>query len=37
LFIPDPDVDFFTHSGSRAQKGTGSWILIRNTEKNDVR
>ncbi len=26
LFIPDPHPDFFTHPGSRGQKGTGSRI-----------
>ncbi len=26
MFIPDPDLDFFTHPGSRNQKGTGSRI-----------
>ncbi len=39
--IPYLDIDFFTHSGSRALKGTGSrildsgsWIRIRNTGCN---
>jgi hypothetical protein len=27
----DPDLEFFTHPGSRGQKGTGSLIRIRNT------
>ncbi len=32
FFIPDPDPDFFfTHTGSRGQKGTGPRIRIRNT------
>jgi hypothetical protein len=31
LFISDPDPDFFTHPGSRGQKGTGSRIHIRNS------
>jgi SpoVK/Ycf46/Vps4 family AAA+-type ATPase len=33
LFIPDPGPEscFFTHPGSRGQKGTGSWSRIRNT------
>ncbi len=33
LFIPDPDTDFLPipDPGSRGQKGTGSWIRIRNT------
>jgi hypothetical protein len=31
LFIPDPVPDFFTHPGSRGQKGTGSRIQIQNT------
>ncbi len=33
MFIPDPDLVFFTHTGSRIQgsKGTGSRIWIRNT------
>jgi hypothetical protein len=33
LFIPDPDADFLPilGLGSRGQKGTGSWIRIRNT------
>ncbi len=26
MFIPDSDLDFFTHLGSRGQKGTGSRI-----------
>ncbi len=32
LFIPDPDPDFLhiPDPGSRGQKGTGSWIRIRN-------
>jgi hypothetical protein len=29
--IPDPNPWFFTHPGSRGQKGTGSRIWIRNT------
>jgi hypothetical protein len=35
LFIPDPDADFllFPDNRSRGQKGTGSRIWIRNTEK----
>ncbi len=24
MFIPDPDLDFITHPGSRGQKGSGS-------------
>jgi hypothetical protein len=34
--MPDPDPDFLTISdpGSRGQKGTGSWIRIRNTVYN---
>jgi hypothetical protein len=24
MFIPDPDLDFFNHPGSRGKKGTGS-------------
>jgi hypothetical protein len=34
--IPDPDADFLpiTDPGSRGQKGTGSRIRIRNTERN---
>ncbi len=31
MFIPDPDPDFFTHPGSRGQKGTISKIRISNT------
>ncbi len=34
MFIPDPDLDFFTHPGSPdagVKKGTGSRIRIRNT------
>jgi magnesium-transporting ATPase (P-type) len=33
MFIPDPDLDFLSipDPGSRGQKGTGSWIRIRNT------
>jgi hypothetical protein len=29
IWIPDLDLDFFTHPGSRGQKGSGSWIWIR--------
>ncbi len=29
MFIPDPDLYFFTHPGSRGKKCNGSWI--RNT------
>jgi hypothetical protein len=32
----DPDLDFFTHSGSRDQKGTGSRIRIRNTDRHII-
>jgi hypothetical protein len=34
LFIPDPDPGFLPipDPGSRGQKGTGSWIRIRNTD-----
>jgi hypothetical protein len=31
MYIPDPDLDFFTHPELRGQKGTGSRIRIRNT------
>jgi hypothetical protein len=35
MLIPDPDLDFLPipNPGSRGQKGTGSRIRIRNTEK----
>jgi hypothetical protein len=33
IFIPDPDLDFFTHPGSRGEKGTGS--RVRNTAIKD--
>jgi hypothetical protein len=36
MFIPDPDLDFFIHPGSRSQKGAGFRIQIRNTAENDV-
>jgi hypothetical protein len=36
MFIPDPDLDFFTYPGSRGQKGTGSRIRIRNTGQRGI-
>jgi hypothetical protein len=36
MFIPDLDLDFFTHPGSRCQNSTGSRIRIRNTGLSNI-
>ncbi len=38
MFIPGPDLDFLfiQDPRSRGQKGTGSWIQIRNTDSKGV-